>query len=58
MIKDRYAGLNMILTTGIAKYGYAYDKASGKVHNAMNNPYRVTNNVSSYDLFFKIHCGF
>lgn len=58
MIKDRYAGMNMILTTGIAKFGYAYDKAPDKVHNAMNNPYRVTKDASSYDLFFRIHCGF
>jgi hypothetical protein len=58
MIKDRYAGLNMILTTGIAKYSYTYYDSPDKVHNALNNPYRVTKDISSYDLFFKIHCGF
>jgi hypothetical protein len=58
MIKDRYAGLNMILTTGISKYGYTYYDSPDKPHNALNNPYRITKDISSYDLFFKIHCGF
>jgi hypothetical protein len=59
-IKDRYAGLNMILTTGVALYRYKYLNSTDPdmVHNEMNNPYRVTTNISSYDLFFNIHCGF
>jgi hypothetical protein len=58
MIKDRYAGLNMILTTGVAKYYYNFYNSQGTQHNPFNNPYRITDNISSYDLFLKIHCGF
>jgi hypothetical protein len=58
MIKDRYAGLNMILTTGIAKYYYNFYNSPQVPHNPFNNPYRVTGNTSAYDLFLKIHCGF
>lgn len=58
MVKDRYAGLNMILTTGFAKYKYTYYNSPDATHNPFNNPHRVTGNISSYDLFMKVHCGF
>jgi hypothetical protein len=58
MIKDRYSGLNMILTTGVAKYYYDFYNSRDKQHNPFNNPYRKTENISSYELFLKIHCGF
>jgi hypothetical protein len=58
MIKDRYAGLNMILTTGIAWYGYDYYNSKGTQHNPFNNPYRITDNISAFDIFFKIYTGF
>jgi hypothetical protein len=58
LIKDRYTGLNTILTTGFSKYNYVYYNASGMAHNPFNNPHRITDNISSYDWFLKIHCGF
>jgi hypothetical protein len=60
MIKDRYSGMNMILTTGIAKYDYVYYNAKGMEtpHNPLNNPYRITVDNSAYDLFLNVHCGF
>jgi hypothetical protein len=58
MIKDRYAGLNTILTTGVSKYNYDFYNSQGTQHNPFNNPYRITDNISSYYLFLKVHCGF
>jgi hypothetical protein len=71
MIKDRYAGLNMILTTGVAKYYYDFYNSRGATHlNPLNSPFipasidnpynpnRVTGNISSYDFFLRIYCGF
>jgi hypothetical protein len=67
MIKDRYAGLNMILTTGVSLYNYVFYNSSGMVHHPFNNPmepdpysnpFGITDNIQSYYLFLKIHCGF
>jgi hypothetical protein len=70
MIKDRYAGLNMILTTGVSLFNYVFYNSSGMVHHPYNNPmapdpysnpyggYGITDNINSYYLFLKIHCGF
>jgi len=72
MIKDRYAGMSMILTTGVSLYTYNYANDATMVfnpvsnlmekipvvHDPMNNPYRITGDANSYDVFFKIHCGF
>jgi hypothetical protein len=58
MIKDRYAGLNTILTTGVSKYNYVFYNSPGTQHNPFNNPYRITENISSYNLFLDVHCGF
>lgn len=72
MIKDRYAGMSMILTAGVSLYSYNYSKDAEMVlnpvsnlmekipvvHDPMNNPYRITADANSYDVFFKIHCGF
>jgi hypothetical protein len=58
MIKDRYSGLNVILTTGVAKYFYDFYNSHEIQHNPYNNPYRITNDISSYYLFLKVHCGF
>lgn len=57
MIKDRYSGLNVILTTGVARYNYHFYNC-GTQHNPYNNPYRITDDISSYYLFLKVHCGF
>lgn len=58
LMKDRYAGLNMILTTGFSKYNYIFFRGAGTAHNPLNNPHRITDDISSYDIFLKIHCGF
>jgi hypothetical protein len=68
MIKDRYAGMNVILTTGVSLYNYVfYSSPAGMVHDPFNNPmepdpysnpFGVTDNIQSYYLFLKIHCGF
>jgi hypothetical protein len=58
MIKDRYAGLNTILTTGISRYNYVYYNSRGTLHNPFNNPYRITDDIAAYYLFLKVHCGF
>jgi len=58
MIQDRYSGLGVILTTGFIKYNYIYYNAQQAEHNPMNNPHRVTEDLSSYDIFLKVHCGF
>jgi hypothetical protein len=58
MIKDRYAGLNTILTTGVSKYNYIFYNSHGTQHNPFNNPYRITDDISSYYLFLQVHCGF
>jgi hypothetical protein len=67
MIKDRYAGLNMILTTGVSLFNYVFFNSPGTVHHPFNNPmapdpysipYGITDNIRSYYLFLKIHCGF
>jgi hypothetical protein len=60
MLKDRYAGLNMILTMGFAKYKYTFynSKSPEAMHNPFNNPHRITSDISSYNLFMKVHCGF
>ena len=58
MLKDRYFGLNMILTTGFAKYKYVFYNAPDDEHTPLYNPYRIDGNISSYDVFLKVHCGF
>ncbi|HUI92702.1 MAG TPA: hypothetical protein VLX68_10685 [Chitinivibrionales bacterium] len=70
MIKDRYAGLNMIVTTGVSLYNYVFYNSQGMVHHPFNNPTEpdpysnpyggnsITDNIQSYYLFLKIHCGF
>jgi hypothetical protein len=59
LMKDRYSGLNMILTTGFTKYGYVFYQTKGEaVHNPLNNPHRVVDDISSYDVFLKIHSSF
>jgi hypothetical protein len=56
MIKDRYAGMSMVLTTGFSKYGYIYD-LPGRPHNYLNNPHRATKNIASHEVFIKLHAG-
>jgi hypothetical protein len=57
------------LTTGVAKYYYDFYNSHGTQHNPYNNPQiqsfmqqyspnKVTDNISSYDFFLKIYCGF
>lgn len=59
LMKDRYSGLNMILTTGFTKYNYEfYTTDKGTAHNPLNNPHRITDDISSYNVFIKVHCGF
>ncbi len=58
MIKDRYFGLNVILTAGFSRYRYNFYNASYMTHNPFNNPHRIIENISSYDLFLKVHGGF
>jgi hypothetical protein len=67
MIKDRYSGLNCILTTGLSLYNFVFYNSPGIVHHPFNtpmepdpysNPFGVTGNIQSYYLFLKIHCGF
>jgi hypothetical protein len=57
MVKDRYTGLAMVLTTGLSQYAYYYEQP-GRRHDPMNNPYRVTDNIKAHELFIRIHCGF
>jgi hypothetical protein len=56
MIKDRYAGMNMALTTGITRYAYMYDKKD-TLHNPLNNPHGVRNNLAAHEIFIKLHAG-
>jgi hypothetical protein len=70
MIKDRYAGLNVILTTGVSLFNYVFYNSSGTVHHPYNDPmapdpysnpyggYGITDNINSYYLFLQVHCGF
>ncbi len=70
MIKDRYAGLNVILTTGVSLYNYVFYNSSGTVHHPYNDPmapdpysnpyggFEITDNINSYYLFLQVHCGF
>jgi hypothetical protein len=55
-IKDRYSGLNLILTTGFSWYEYNYKTAG--MHNPLNNPHRVADNIDAHDMFIKVHAGF
>ncbi len=57
LVKDRYTGLAMILTTGFTWYQYVYD-VQERQHDPLNNPYRVVHNVTSHNIFIKVHCGF
>ena len=66
MIKDRYAGLNTILTTGVALFNYVFYNSPGMVHHPYNdpiapspdgNPYPITGNMHSYYVFLQVHCG-
>jgi hypothetical protein len=57
MMKDRYAGMVLVLTTGFAQYSYYY--ADNRLpHNPLNNPNRVVQNIDGHELFIKIHSGF
>ena len=58
LMKDRYSGLNVILTTGFSKYNYVFYNSGGTMHNPLNNEHRVTDDINSYELFLKVHCGF
>ena len=58
MMKDRYSGLRVILTTGLSLYHYGFYSTKGTKHNSLNNPHRIDDDVSSYDIFLKVHCGF
>ena len=58
LINDRYSGLNMIMTTGFSAYNYKFYNKSGITHNPYNNPHRIIDDISSYNIFLKIHCGF
>ena len=57
MIKDRYAGVVLILTTGFSRYSYLYNNKE-IMHNPLNNPHRVVKNIDAHDIFIKLHCGF
>ncbi len=57
MIKDRYSGLNLILTTGFSRWAYLYN-VKDKVHNPLNNPHRAVNNIDAHEIFIKVHAGF
>ncbi len=56
-IKDRYAGVVLVLTTGFAQYAYIYE-TKGWPHNQYNNPHRVVKDIDDHEIFIKIHCGF
>jgi hypothetical protein len=58
MMKDRYVGLNLVLVTGVSKYFYNYYNHRGIFHNPFNNPHRIVDNLSSYDLFLRVYGGF
>lgn len=58
LIKDRYSGLNVILTTGVSLYRYFFYNATDIKHNPLNNPHHIVDNISAYDLFLKVHGGF
>jgi hypothetical protein len=57
-IKDRYSGLGMIFAMGFSRYNYIFYNAPEIAHNPFNNPQRITENISSYDVFLKVLCGF
>jgi hypothetical protein len=56
MMKDRYAGMVLVLTTGFSWYRYIYGD-SGE-HNPDNNPQGAIKNISAHEIFVKIHSGF
>ncbi|MBN2567810.1 MAG: hypothetical protein JXB42_00100 [Deltaproteobacteria bacterium] len=58
LLKDRYSGLNMVLTAGFSLYRYVFYKAPGIKHNPLNNPHRIVGNFSGHDLFLKVYGGF
>ena len=57
LVKDRYTGLAVILTTGFTWYQYMYDEPH-RDHNPLNNPHRVIKDIQAHDIFIKVHCGF
>ncbi len=57
MMKDRYSGLNLILTTGFSRWAYLYNDDT-RLHNPENNPHRAISNIDAHDIFIKVHAGF
>lgn len=60
MMKDRFSGLNVFLTSGISRFNYFfYNDSPGTInHNPLNNPHRAIGNIASYEMFIKVHGGF
>ena len=56
MLKDRYSGMAVVLTTGFTQYAYRYD-IEDIPHNPFNNPHRVMNEINTHEFFIRVHCG-
>lgn len=56
LIKDRYAGMGVVLTTGFSRYAYLYEN-KGITHNSRNNPHGATKNIAAHEIFIKLHAG-
>jgi hypothetical protein len=56
MLKDRYAGMSVALTTGITRYAYLYG-TRGRKHNQYNNTRNITDNIDAHEFFINVHCG-
>jgi hypothetical protein len=56
MLKDRYAGMTVALTTGITRFAYIYGDRGDK-HNRLNNTRLVTKNIDAHEFFINVHAG-
>jgi hypothetical protein len=55
MMKDRYAGMSLVLTTGFSRFGYTFDLPG--LHNPINNPRGAVSNITAHEFFIKLHAG-
>jgi hypothetical protein len=56
MLKDRYKGYAIALTTAFTQYAYIYEHP-GRPHNPLNNVHRAVDNLTNHQIFIKVYCG-
>jgi hypothetical protein len=57
MLKDRYKGYAIALSTAFTQYAYYYDYPN-RQHNSKNNVHGVEDNLRNHQILIKAYCGF